>query len=131
LIEIHGDWPSVIAQLDLKGLVRELARQSELVAIEGRHVRLKVAQKPLTEGPQIERLQAALSQHFGVSVKLSVEVGKTADTVAVRADVVAANLQDAAEQAFHAAPLVRQLIDQYGATLIAGSVRPIPPGETS
>jgi DNA polymerase-3 subunit gamma/tau len=130
-LDMGGEWPELVARLEIKGLVRELARQSELVAVEGHNIRVRVAQKTLTEGAQIERLQAALSQHFGVAVKLRVDVGRTADTAAVRADAAATHLQGAAEQAFHAAPLVRQLIDQHGATLVPGSVRPISPGESS
>ncbi|MFN9478286.1 MAG: DNA polymerase III subunit gamma/tau C-terminal domain-containing protein, partial [Betaproteobacteria bacterium] len=121
----HQDWPSLVEQLNLTGFTRELAVRSELVSSEGNHYKLRVPVKTLAEGGTLERLKAALTQHLGQPVKLSVEVGATAGPTAKgRADEARAEQQKRAEEAIYADPFVKQLIDNFGATVDPQSIKP-------
>ena len=120
-----SDWPSLVERLNLTGFTRELAVRSELVSAEGNHYKLRVPVKTLAEGGTLDRLKAALTQHLGQPVKLSVEVGATAGPTAKgRADEARAEQQKRAEEAIYADPFVKQLIDNFGATVDPQSIKP-------
>ena len=73
-----GDWPQLVNALQLAGLARELASHSELLSVDGDLFRLRVAIKSYAESANVERLRAALTQHFGRPIRVAVEVGTTA-----------------------------------------------------
>jgi DNA polymerase-3 subunit gamma/tau len=122
------DWPTLAAGLKLTGLARELAMRSELVGLEGELLSLRVPVKALLEAGSEARLRAALSEHFGRPMRLSVQVGATAgDTAASRSEQARAALQRQAEEAIRADPFVRELIDNFGASVDPRSIRPAKP----
>jgi len=119
-----GAWPELAAKLPLTGLAAELARQSEWLGSQGERVRLRVAVRSLAESPGKSRLRTVLSEHFGTVVELDVEYGRTGeDTAHAVEQARRAARQKEAEQAVQADPLVRELIDDFGATVVAGSIR--------
>ncbi|MBV6306833.1 DNA polymerase III subunit gamma/tau [Candidimonas humi] len=119
-----GAWPELAAKLPLTGLAAELARQSEWLGSQGARVRLRVAVRSLAESPGKSRLRTVLSEHFGTVVELDVEYGRTGeDTAHAVEQARRAARQKEAEQAVQDDPLVRTLIDDFGATVVAGSVR--------
>ncbi|MFO0387771.1 MAG: DNA polymerase III subunit gamma/tau [bacterium] len=124
-LEFNGDWAALVDELDLKGLARELARQSEWIRIEGRIFYLRVANAALTQPAQVDKLAEALSQRLGTAVKVRTEVGSVRQTVAARDDASAQQRQQEAEQAFMNAPLVKTLIEKYGAKVVLGSIKPL------
>ncbi len=119
-------WPQLATQLQVAGLARELAAHSELVATDGDHVRLRVAIKSYAEAANVERLRAALTQHFGRPIKVSVEVGSTAGsaTAAALAEQARSERQKGAEQAILSDPFVQELIENFGAQVEPQSIRP-------
>jgi DNA polymerase-3 subunit gamma/tau len=120
-----SDWPALVNQLNLTGFTRELAVRSELVGVDGHHYRLRVPVKTLAEGGTLDRLKAALSQHLGQPVRISVDVGATGGATAKsRADQARAEQQKRAEEAIYADPFVKQLIDTFGATVDPQSIKP-------
>ncbi|HEU4620658.1 MAG TPA: DNA polymerase III subunit gamma/tau, partial [Burkholderiaceae bacterium] len=86
-------------------------------------LRLRVADPLLGDAAHADKLRAALTQRFGRPVRLQVEVGATSNTAAAQASAQAQARQQAAEQAFAADPLVRTVMDRYGASVVPGSVR--------
>jgi DNA polymerase-3 subunit gamma/tau len=123
------DWPGVAAALKLSGLARELALRSELVAQETDRLVLRVPTKALLDGGNEARLRAALREHFGRAIGLAIELGPTAgaDTAASRNEQERALRQKQAEDAIRADPVVRELIDSFGARLDPGTIRPVTP----
>ena len=120
-----GDWPELARELPLVALARSLALQSEWVGVrEGAWV-LRVPSEQYTRAGALERVQAALSDRFGRGIELRVEVGAVRDTAHLRAAALRAQRQQEAEQAIAADPLVRQLVDELGAQIVPGSVRPL------
>jgi DNA polymerase-3 subunit gamma/tau len=122
-------WPQFVAQLQVAGLARELAAHSQLLSSDGGHFRLRVAIKSYGEAGNVERLRAALAQHFGRPVRVSVEVGSTAGatTAAVLAEKGRSERQKGAEQAILSDPFVQELIDNFGAQVEPQSIRPREP----
>jgi DNA polymerase-3 subunit gamma/tau len=122
------DWPALALALKLSGLARELALRSELVAREGDHFSLRVPVKALLEAGNAVRLRAALSEHFGRPIVLSTQVGAISGaTAASRTEQARAVLQQQAEDAIYADPFVRELIENFGASVDPRSIRPAKP----
>jgi DNA polymerase-3 subunit gamma/tau len=124
-LDFNGDWTVLVDELDIKGLARELARQSELIRYENQTFYLRVANTALTQAAQLDKLAEALSQRLGVVVKVRTELGGVHQTVAARDDASARQRQQEAEQAFMNAPVVKTLIEKYGAKVVPGSIKPM------
>ena len=122
------DWPALALALKLNGLARELAVRSELVARDGDHFTLRAPVKTLLEAGSEGRLRAALAEHFGRPVGLTMQVGVVSGaTAASRTQEARAVRQQQAEDAIYADPFVRELIDNFGASVDPRSIRPAPP----
>jgi DNA polymerase-3 subunit gamma/tau len=121
-----AQWAQFVAALPLAGLVREMASHSELLSADSDHFRLRVAIKSYAETGNVEKLRAALSQHFGRPVRVSVEVGSTAGatTAASVAERARLERQRNAEQAILSDPFVKELIENFGAQVEPQSIRP-------
>ncbi len=122
------DWPALALALKINGLARELALRSELVAHDGDHFTLRVPVKTLLEAGSEGRLRAALAEHFGRPVGLTMQVGAVSGaTAASRTQEARAVRQQQAEDAIYADPFVRELIDNFGASVDPRSIRPALP----
>jgi len=123
------DWPALVKQLELRGVARQLAMQSELLSCEddGQLIalRVRVPVETLLSAGSKDKLAAALSEHLGKKVRLDTEIGATTQTAH------AADVADEAERLRHAEqtlqedPFVQTLIRDFGATIVPGSVRPL------
>ena len=119
-------WPVLVQKLKLAGMPRELALRSELVAREDDHFRLRVPVRTLLESGAQERLRAALSEHLGRPVRISAEVGATrGPTAAGLNEEARAQRQRRAEESIYADPFVRELIENFGASVDPNSIKPI------
>jgi DNA polymerase-3 subunit gamma/tau len=120
-----GDWPALVARLKVSGLVKELAQRSELVQHDGDHLKLRVPIKTLLDAGALDKLKAAVSAALARPVRLSAEVGKPAGrTAAGIADQARAEKQRQAEESIYADPFVRELIENFGASVDPTTIRP-------
>src|SRR6266436_3590042 len=120
------DWPALVQKLQLAGMPRELALRSELVSREADHFRLRVPVKTLLESGAEARLRAALSEYFGRPVRISAEIGATqGPTAAGLNEEARAQRQRRAEESIYADPFVRELIENFGASVDPASIKPI------
>jgi DNA polymerase III subunit gamma/tau len=120
-----GDWPALVGRLKVVGLVRELASRSELVSHDGDSLKLRVPLKTLLDAGTLDKLKAAVGAALGRPIRLSAEVGSTAGpTVAGIAEQARAEKQRKAEEAIYADPFVRELLDNFGASVDPSSIRP-------
>ena len=120
-------WPDFTAQLSLSGMAAQLARQSELVHINGRSLRLRVPTRAFSEGPHVERLKAVLTERFGDPVSLEFEVGEGQGESAHAKDLARQQArQQAAERAVEQDPFVRSLLHDFDGRVVPGSVHPGP-----
>jgi DNA polymerase-3 subunit gamma/tau len=119
-----GNWPALAARLPMRGLAQQLAYQSELVAVEGATMRLRVPLPALTEAGVVERLEAALSEHFGTPVRVACDIGAARATAAAVDAEQRAQRQRDAEEAIAANPFVQALVRDFAAQVIPGSIQP-------
>ena len=120
-----GEWPALAAALPARGLAQQLAFQSELTEVAGRALHLRVPLRQLADAATVDKLRQTLSEQFGTEVQLQVELGPVGTTAASLAAEASAARQRAAEQAIAGDPLVRELIDEFDAQILPGSIRPV------
>ena len=124
-------WAELVHRLldsgSIAALVRELAMQSQCVAVDGQATlwRLRVEREMLRAPALRDKLQAALAEALGHDVKIELEAGVAEDSPARRDAAERARRQGEAEQIIHDDPLVRALMQQYkSARIVPGSVKP-------
>jgi DNA polymerase III subunit gamma/tau len=120
-----GEWPQLAASLPLKGVAYQLAFNSELTSAEGGVLKLAVPVPQYADAAQVVKLKAALTEALGKPVEVTVEVGPARRTAAALDAVERAKRQREAEQEIGADPFVQQLIRDFGARIVEGSVRPV------
>ncbi len=124
------DWNTLLSQLNLQGMARELAKNSVLLSFTEGHVLLSLApQHKHLQNNKIaqDKLQTALSDYFVKPIKLKVELG-AANGVATPATVEQhekQTRQQQAEEAIKQDAFVREAQAHLGAQLIEGSIRPV------
>ncbi|MBC7609374.1 MAG: DNA polymerase III subunit gamma/tau [Polaromonas sp.] len=128
-----GDvWSALVTQMvaaDAVGaLVRELALQSELRSQAGGVWTLRVERQSLNQSSACEKLQLALQTLMNAepSVKLAVEVGPITDTPARRNTATQAERQRRAEEVISNDPFVQDMMRNWGARVVPGSIKPVP-----
>ena len=116
----------LVAAESVAALTRELALQSELRSLEGDVWTLRVERESLSQVATRDKLQAVLqSARQNPSLKLSVEVGPVTDTPARRNAAAQAERQRNAEQMIQNDPFVQDMIRDWGARIVPGSIRPV------
>jgi len=124
-----GDfWFQVVQELvkaeAVVALVRELALQSQLLARDAGHWMLRLERESLNSPTSRQRLSAAL-EAVGHKVALSFEVGRVTDSPAKRIAFAAAQKQQAAEQVIYEDPWVQEMMRDFGAKIVPGSIQPL------
>ncbi len=122
--EFDGDWHSLVQILPLAAVARELARHSTLISWDKNLIKLALPQDKRPLATQKERLGNTLSEYFGRSLKLEIELTDNAgESVAVRDKQVKDEKQTAAEIAFMADPAVQVLLTEGQGRVRAGSIQ--------
>jgi DNA polymerase-3 subunit gamma/tau len=122
------DWPAIVADLKLGGMARMLADQCELKSLDGSTMCLGLADahKHLLDKTYQEKLETALRQKFGASLKIQFEVGAVSgqSPVEVRARAKAEK-QAEAVAAIETDPFIRDLVEQFDARVDPATIQPI------
>ena len=119
---------SLVAGEHVSGLVRELALQSELQSLDSGTWRLRVESPSLNQGDACQALLLALqslpaSTNHQRAERLQVEIGAATDTPARRQAAAMAQRQQEAEEIIDQDPLVQDMVRNWGARIVPGSVR--------
>jgi DNA polymerase-3 subunit gamma/tau len=131
-VQFDGDWPALAARLQVGGFVQQFMHQSELIEADGLRFRVRVPIRPLADAAMINRVREALGAHFGAPVRLDVEVGEVgAATAAAATARERAERQAQAQAAIESDPFVRGLIEEFDASILPGSVRPVGRRDTT
>jgi len=124
-----GDWPALAARLPVRGVVQQLAQQSELLRVDTSqavpvfHLRVAVLTL-LTAGGSGDKLIAALSEHFGRPVRVEGEEGRVAHTANAASIAEREARQKRTEELLENDPFVQKLMREFGASIMPGSVKP-------
>lgn len=125
----EGNWPQLAASLPVRGVVQQLAQQSELVKVDAEshavEFHLRVPIDTLRSAGSVDKLAAALSEHFGKTIRVNTELGAVRQTANAQALADRAARQREAEQAIQKDPFVQALIREFNATIVPGSIKPI------
>jgi DNA polymerase-3 subunit gamma/tau len=127
-----GNWPQLAAALPLRGVVQQLAQQSELAACgpdpenaSTIRFQLRVPVETLRSAGSVDKLASALSEHFGKPVRIDTEVGAVRQTANAQALADKAERQREAEQKMRDDPFVQSLMHEFNAIIVPGSIKPV------
>ena len=123
-----ASWNSILAQLEIVGLTRQLANNCVFVARKGNVVRLGLEARNNMMRVQgaVDKLTQALSKHFGEAVRIEFEAPVAGIETPAQAEQRAVVEEfDSARQSLESDPAVRALRETFGATLLPDSVRPL------
>ncbi|MDQ5946796.1 MAG: polymerase subunit gamma/tau [Pseudomonadota bacterium] len=127
-VGVKTDWHQILPSLKLGGMARELAQHCELREIEQGQVSLRLSpvHRHLQMKPAQDKLQQAISEHFGRPLMLRIELADTdSATPAAAAQRVREERQDKAVAAIEQDGFVRDVIEMFDAQLVESSIKPI------
>ncbi len=121
------NWPQMIIELELTGLVKELAGHCVLKDHSSDRIQLQLrpAQEHLLKTGQKDRLQKAIQDRYGAHLKLTISVEEPETQTPIQQKVQAE--QDRLKQAANSLqtdPFVKQMQDSFSATLDQKSIQP-------
>ncbi|QWE23885.1 DNA polymerase III subunit gamma/tau [Polynucleobacter sp. AP-Elch-400A-B2] len=124
------DWHTLMRQLPIKGLVQQLAFQTELQDWEdspaGVRATVVTPMPQLASEASVGRLADALTAHFGKPVKVIIEKGEVEGKTVAKVDAqIHQEKRLNAEQMIAQDPFIQQLQKEFGAKVVGGSVKPI------
>ena len=124
------DWHTLVRQLPIKGLVQQLAFQTELQdwadSPAGVRATVVTPMPQLASEASIGRLADALTAHFGKPVKVVIEKGEVEGKTVAKVDAqIHQEKRQNAEQMIAQDPFIQQLQKEFGAKVVGGSVKPI------
>lgn len=120
----------MVRSMNLSGMTAQLAAHCSLSARSPGKIRLLLDKdgEHLCRPSVVEKLQSALSGALAEEIKLEFvnpEVDAVIDTPARRQQAIAADRQQAAAQAIHTDPNVKQMMDMFGAVVQPDSIKPV------
>lgn len=126
--DLNAEWHDIVNALPVRGMAKQMALNCELKAYEGKFVVLNISDEHKTMlTPSVEaQLSKALSEFFKRDLKLKIQTGdfKHATPAVAEQKKVDDKLQSA-QQSIDNDSVVQALKDNFGATVIEQSVRPI------
>jgi DNA polymerase III subunit gamma/tau len=121
-----GAWPELVAQLQVAGAARELARNAELRGRDGSVFDLMVPKSKafLADRAHADKLKAALEQHLGGTVRVNVSVGDTsgASTAAIESGERDARRAEAVK-AVQGDGFVQDLVNMFDGKVVDSTIR--------
>ena len=130
-IDWDGNWPGLAAGLPLRGVAQQLAFQTELVdcTVDGNVTtfKLRVPIDTLRASGNSDKLAAALQERFtNTKVAVDIEIGHVWYTASAEAQAFREECQRKADETVVNNPFVKDLVREFGAFVVQGSVRPPP-----
>ncbi len=124
------DWHALMRQLPVKGMVQQLAFQTELQdwsdSAAGVRATIMTPMPQLASEASVGRLVDALTAHFGKPVKIVIEKGEVEGKTVAKVDAqIHQEKRMNAEQMIAADPFIQQLEKEFGAKIVGGSVKPL------
>jgi DNA polymerase-3 subunit gamma/tau len=125
-----GNWPALAIALPLRGVSHQLACHSQLLRCDdslGNVVifHFRIPYDNLCAAGSVDKLCAALTERFGKTVRVEVEIGAVQLTADIVAQAEQRVRQQAAEQKVQADPFLQNLMHEFGVTVTQESIRPV------
>ena len=123
-----GEWPEMLASLDLQGAARQLASHCRLIDRTGDRFRflLDARAESLRTRQLEDRFALALTRLTGAPVRLEFEIGAEAGDTPARREEQARDLRlEQARLALESDPNVQAMRDRFGAVIQPESIKPV------
>jgi DNA polymerase-3 subunit gamma/tau len=123
---VSGAWPELVAQLQVAGAARELARNAELQRREGNAFDLVVPKSKafLADRAHADKLKSALEQHLGAPARVNVSVGDTSGASAAAIESGERDAQRAeAVKAVQSDGFVQDLVNLFDGKVVDSTIR--------
>ncbi|WP_211463280.1 DNA polymerase III subunit gamma/tau [Collimonas silvisoli] len=124
-----GNWPLLASTLAVRGVAHQLAQQSELIKSDSSGVaaqfHLRIPFDTLRSAGSVDKLEVALSEHFGRPVKVETELGPVRHTANAQMLAAQAERQRLAEQTAQNDPFIQSMMREFGASIVPGSIKPL------
>jgi DNA polymerase-3 subunit gamma/tau len=127
-VSMARDWKSLIDEMALSGLARELAGHCVLKEHTGDklHLVLLPSQEHLLKTSQRDRLQSAITEHFGKGVKLVISVENSdEETPKQEKERLEEDRKKQAVTDFNEDPAVKEMVDIFDASIEQNSIQPL------
>ncbi|MDB5778506.1 MAG: polymerase subunit gamma and tau [Polaromonas sp.] len=127
---LDEDWERIVNRMvaaeSIAALTRELALQSQLCSRSEGLWTLRVERESLNQAAAREKLQVALQAALAEpALRLAVELGAVTDTPARRNSAALLERQRNAEQLIQNDPFVQDMIREWGARIVPGSIKSV------
>ena len=125
---LAAEWLALCPSIGLSGMTGSIAANCTLVKREGDDwvLHLDPAHSALFNASQQRRLNDALDKHLGRTISLQIVISKPEqETPALAAARKRIERQRQAEEAIKTDPLIRQMIEQFGASIRPDSIEPL------
>lgn len=125
-------WIDLFRQLPLSGVARNIAANSALQDVSGNRLTLVLEENKATlyNDEHRKRIEAVVADYFGTAVQLRVEVGAVAmETPAAWRLRRETERRETAHRNFVEDPLVRALVERFGAEIQYDSITSTKPDE--
>ena len=122
------EWLEMFPKLPVSGMTASIGANCTLIAVEGDDwlLHLDPAHSALFNLTQQRRLNDALNQFTQRTLKVTIELVKPEqETPAQAASRFRAERQRLAEESIHADPVVRQMVEQFGAAVREDTIQPL------
>jgi DNA polymerase III subunit gamma/tau len=122
-----ADWPAFVAAQNFLGMSGMLAKQAEFVSFSDNVLSLAVggAQKHLADRKYLDKLKTDLIPLLGDGLRISVAVGAVVGaSLAAAEERAREQAQAAAVQSIHNDPFIKNLAEEFGATVERAAIRP-------
>ncbi|MDH5425991.1 MAG: DNA polymerase III subunit gamma/tau [Gammaproteobacteria bacterium] len=126
--DLNAEWHGIVSALPVRGMAKQLALNCELIAYEDKFIVLNLSteHKAMLTPSVEEQLTKALSDFFKRDLKLKIESrGFQHATPAVAEQKKAEDKIQSAHQSIENDSVVQAFKDNFGATVIEQSVRPV------
>ena len=127
------EWLNMFPKLPVSGMTASIGANCTLIAVDGDDwlLHLDPAHSALFNLTQQRRLNDALNQYTQRTLKVTIELVKPEqETPAQAASRFRAERQRLAEESIYADPLIRQMVEQFGAAVREDTIQPVDVAET-
>ena len=123
-MRVDDDWHTLVAQLPLTGMARQLAQHCELASLTETRIALRMSPTHKHLMSHQDKLQVDLSRHYGRPLTLEIVTAEIAgETPKERADNVKRERQDRAIAAIESDPFVREACDMFDASIDESTIK--------
>ncbi|MDA9642469.1 DNA polymerase III subunit gamma/tau [Nitrosomonadales bacterium] len=122
----NGNWEKLVSSLKI-GIAKSLAQECALVSYQNNNFNLSLNENfsHLNQNNYVDKLEEVLTNYFNKKIKVNISLGNDLKTPSSQKKIESDGLMKTTESAIMDDRFVKQLINDFGAEVIASSIKPI------